>query len=205
MAAEQDFDVLAARLRGALNALSVAASEPTEAVAGDARVAAVLIPLVVHQAGASLLFTRRSERLRHHAGQISFPGGRVEADDASVEHAALRETREEVGIDPSEVIVLGRLSPVHVPSGFTIHPVLGLLNAPLSLTPDPVEVAQIFEVPLAHLVRSQHYQTHRMVRPGGEFQVDALAYQGFFIWGATARILVRARPWLETSLRVVSD
>ena len=202
MKEEQDFDTLAGRLRDSLGALAEAVPERAEMFAANAPAAAVLIPLVMHPAGASVLFTRRSEQLRHHAGQISFPGGRVEADDPSVEHAALRETREEVGIAPGEVAVLRRLAPVHVPSGFVIYPVLGLLKAPLIVTPDPGEVAQVFEVPLAHLVRPQQYQTHRMMRPGGEFKLDAIAYQGYFIWGATARILIGARPCLEAMLRV---
>lgn len=197
-----EFNALAAQLLDAFREISATGAYLEHSPDAAGLIAsAVLIPLIVRPDRASILLTRRSEQLRHHAGQISFPGGRMEAEDASVELAALRETHEEIGIHPCDVVVLGRLPALRVPSGFAIHPVFGLLRPSVQVRPDPVEVAGAFDVPLDHLVAEQNYQKHRIVRPGGAFQADAIAYQGYFIWGATAAILVRARPYLETVLR----
>ncbi|MEC5400121.1 CoA pyrophosphatase [Uliginosibacterium sp. H1] len=151
--------------------------------------AGVLIPVVTHEAGLTVLLTRRTDHLWNHAGQISFPGGRVEPGDADAVAAALRETDEEVGIAPAQVEVLGRLPDFVTGTGFHVVPVVGLVAPPLQLKPDPFEVAEIFEVPLDFLLDLGRYQHHRFERAGQVFQVRAVPWPGQFIWGATAGML----------------
>lgn len=151
--------------------------------------AAVLIPLVERSAGLQVVLTRRAEHLHHHAGQISFPGGRFEEHDASLVAAALRETSEEIGVPAESVDVIRTLPAFATPSGFRITPVLGSFQAGAAFSPDPFEVAEIFEVPLSFLIRRENYQQHRICWQGGVRHVQAVPYQGRFIWGATAGIL----------------
>jgi 8-oxo-dGTP pyrophosphatase MutT (NUDIX family) len=151
--------------------------------------AAVLVPLVNRAEGLRLLFTQRTPHLDDHAGQISFPGGRVEADDASREDTALRETEEEVGLARGSVAVLGRLPEYAIPSGFRITPVVGWIEPPLALTPDPFEVADVFEAPLAHFLVAGHYQRREYRFRGRHRHYMAVPYEGRYIWGATAGML----------------
>ena len=151
--------------------------------------AAVLVPLVNRPQGLTLLLTQRSADLPDHPGQISFPGGRVESDDASHADAALREAREEVGLPPERVAVLGELATYETVTGFRVTPIVGWVEPPFVLTPDPVEVADIFEVPLAFLLDPANQQRHfRML---GELRRDfwAIPFGERFIWGATAGML----------------
>jgi 8-oxo-dGTP pyrophosphatase MutT (NUDIX family) len=137
-----------------------------------------------------MLLTQRSADLPDHPGQISFPGGRVEPEDASHAHAALREAQEEVGLPPAQVAVLGELAAYETVTGFRVTPIVGWVEPPFSLTPDPVEVADVFEVPLAFLLDPAHQQRHfRML---GEVRRDfwAIPYGERFIWGATAAMLM---------------
>ena len=152
--------------------------------------AAVLVPVVNRPAGLTMLLTQRSADLPDHPGQISFPGGRVEADDESHAHAALREAREEVGLPPEQVAVLGELAAYETVTGFRVTPIVGWVEPPFALTPDPVEVADVFEVPLAFLLDPANQQRHfRML---GELRRDfwAIPYGERFIWGATAAMLM---------------
>lgn len=151
--------------------------------------AAVLIPLVERASGVSVVLTRRAEHLHHHAGQISFPGGRLEDDDNSLADAALRETHEEIGVAPSLVDVIRVLPAFATPSGFRITPVVGALDPQVAFSPDPFEVAEIFEVPLSFILQRENYQQHRICWQGGVRHVRAVPCQGRFIWGATAGIL----------------
>lgn len=151
--------------------------------------AAVLVPLVNRPDGLQLLFTQRTPHLEDHAGQISFPGGRVEADDASREETALRETEEEVGLARGRVAVLGRLPEYAIPSGFRITPVVGWIEPPLALKPDPFEVADVFEAPLAHFLAAGHYQRREYRFRGRHRHYMAVPYEGRYIWGATAGML----------------
>lgn len=152
--------------------------------------AAVLVPLVNRPEGLQVLLTERSADLPDHPGQISFPGGRVEADDASLAAAALREAAEEVGLPPTRVSVLGHLSEYETVTGYRVTPVVGWVEPPFDLAPDPVEVADVFEVPLAFLMDPAHQQRHfRML---GALRRDfwAIPYGDRYIWGATAAMLL---------------
>ncbi len=121
---------------------------PQSSESGDLTSAAVLVPLVDHATGMSVLLTERTENMADHGGQVSFPGGRKEALDLSPEDTALRETEEEIGIDRAQIQVIGRLSAHDTRTGYYVMPVIGLVDPPLTLSPEPSEVAHIFEVPL---------------------------------------------------------
>ncbi len=152
--------------------------------------AAVLIPLVAHPQGLSILFTLRTQHLAAHAGQISFPGGRVDPGDADEQAAALRETAEEVGIDPQSVRILGRLDTYVTRTGFRVEPIVGLLTPPLHLKPDPHEVADVFEVSLDFLIDPANRRRDSRVFEGSERFFWAIPWQSRYIWGATAGMLV---------------
>lgn len=151
--------------------------------------AAVLVPLIEREEGFNVLLTRRTETLRSHAGQISFPGGRIEPDDESVEAAALRESLEEIGLSPASVEIVGRLGRWRTNTGFIVYPVVGLIEPPVTLRPDPGEVAEIFEVPLAFLLDPANHQPHVIEREGQRYELVAMPYGDYFIWGATAAML----------------
>jgi 8-oxo-dGTP pyrophosphatase MutT (NUDIX family) len=157
---------------------------------GEPRLAAVLVPLVNRPEGLQLLLTQRSADLPDHPGQISFPGGRVEPGDSSLAAAALRETAEEVGLPRDRVSVLGHLSEYETVTGYRITPVVGWVEPPFTLAPDPVEVADVFEVPLGFILDPANQQRHfRML---GERRRDfwAIPYGERYIWGATAAMLM---------------
>lgn len=152
--------------------------------------AAVLIALVDHPDGLTILLTLRTAHLTDHGGQISFPGGRVEARDADEKAAALREANEEVGIDPATVEILGRLDTYVTRTGFRVEPVVGLVRPPLQLRPDPHEVAEIFEVPLDFLIDPANRRRDSRIFEGSERFFWAIPFETRYIWGATAGILV---------------
>jgi 8-oxo-dGTP pyrophosphatase MutT (NUDIX family) len=160
--------------------------------------AAVLVPLVLHAAGTRILLTRRTDHLRDHAGQISFPGGRVEAHDHDVIATALRETEEEVGLGRSHVDVIGTLPVYTTVTGFIVTPVVALVRPGFALRLDAFEVAEAFEVPMAFLMNPAHHQRHRFDYAGGQRQFLSMPWDGqgsdgtprrYFIWGATAAML----------------
>ncbi|RKQ70291.1 CoA pyrophosphatase [Oceanibaculum indicum] len=155
------------------------------------RPAAVLVPLVQRPDEISVLLTRRTDHLYHHPGQISFPGGRIEADDLDDPvSAALRETEEETGIPRDVVEVIGRLSPYRTRTGFSVVPVIGLLTPPFETRPDPFEVAEIFEVPLSFILDRANHQVHSREGDGVKRSFYVLPYMDYYIWGATAAMLV---------------
>lgn len=151
--------------------------------------AAVLVPLVNRGTGVQVLLTQRTEYLRDHGGQISFPGGRVEPGDVDREATALREMTEEIGLAADHVTLLGHLPDYEIPSGFRITPVVGWIEPPFTLTPDVFEVADIFEAPLAYFLNPANYQ-HREYRFRGRHRhYLAIPWDGRYIWGATAGML----------------
>jgi 8-oxo-dGTP pyrophosphatase MutT (NUDIX family) len=151
--------------------------------------AAVLVPLVNRPDEVRLLLTQRTAHLDDHAGQISFPGGRVEAGDTSREGTALRETEEEIGLPRASVAVLGRLPNYEIPSGFRITPVVGWIEPPFTLKPDPFEVAGVFEAPLEHFLDAARYQRREYRFRGRHRHYLAIPFEGRYIWGATAGML----------------
>ena len=153
--------------------------------------AAVLVPLVQRPEGLALLLTQRTAHLTSHAGQISFPGGRAESYDATPIETALRETEEEIGLDRRHIDVIGTLPDYLTSTGYRVTPVVALLTPPFELTPDPNEVAEIFEVPLAFLMDGMNHQRMSFEPPqgAGRRSFYAMPYQRFFIWGATAGML----------------
>ena len=152
--------------------------------------AAVLVPVINRPGGLSVLLTRRTDHLNDHAGQISFPGGKVDAADRSPEETALRETEEEIGLDRRHVHLLGRLPDYFIPTGFRVTPVIGWVDPPFALKLDPFEVADAFEVPFSFLVDPSNRQMQSAVRAGRLRHFYAMPYQGYNIWGATAGMLV---------------
>ncbi|MEI8393677.1 MAG: CoA pyrophosphatase [Rhodospirillaceae bacterium] len=161
------------------------------------REAAVLVPLVKRADGLTVIFTRRTEHLSAHAGQISFPGGRLEPDDLDAEAAALRETEEEIGLSRHHVEVIGRLDPYLTRTGFRVEPVVGLVVPPFALSPDPNEVAEIFEVPLSVILDPALPRTEGFQVPGSVRQFYVFPYLHYIIWGATAGMLVNLRDVLS--------
>ena len=186
-----DFDV--ARLRERLKR-----SLPESAVYGDdgvgreraATVAAVLVPIVSHASGLTVLFTQRTAHLKAHSGQVSFPGGRAEPGDASPEETALRESEEEIGLARDRVEVLVRLPEYFTRTGFRVTPVVGLVEPPLVLTPDPGEVASVFEVPLAFLLDARNHKRQTREYQGQTVGFYEMPYGDRYIWGATAGMIV---------------
>jgi 8-oxo-dGTP pyrophosphatase MutT (NUDIX family) len=154
------------------------------------RAAAVLVPIIARPEALTVLLTRRTDHLRDHSGQVSFPGGRVEPHDEGAEATALRETREEVGLEPQRVEVLGRLSDYHTRTGYRITPVVGLVAPPFELRLDAHEVAAAFEVPLAFLLDPANHQRRAREYQGRLVHYYAMEWGGHTIWGATAGMLV---------------
>lgn len=163
---------------------------PGMPVPDDPRPAAVLVPIVDRDPGLTILLTRRSDTLPVHKGQISFPGGRVEEADDGPVATALRETEEEIGLGPDKVEVIGRLDTYTTRTGFEVIPVVGLIRPPFSVSPDPVEVAEIFEVPLAFVLDTGNHQRHSRQWQDSTRHFWVLPYMNYYIWGATAGMLV---------------
>jgi len=154
------------------------------------RPAAVLVPLIDRAEGMTVLLTQRTAHLSAHAGQISFPGGRIEADDHDAVAAALRETEEEVGLSRERVVVIGRLDTYVTGTGFEITPMVGLIEPPYPLTIDPFEVAEAFEVPLSYVRDPRNHNRTERESAGRTRVFFVLPYEGRNIWGATAGMLV---------------
>lgn len=152
--------------------------------------AAVLVPVVLRQPHLQVLFTRRADHLARHAGQVSFPGGRLNDEAEPAVDAALRETEEEIGLQRDHVEILAELDSYETGTGFRIQPFIGLVREGFELTVDPEEVAEVFEVPLSFLMDSRNHETHSGVWQGAERRYYAIPFGRHYIWGATAGILV---------------
>lgn len=165
------------------------ASEQAFAPGVPLKPAAVLVPLVPRPDGLAVLLTRRTEHLNHHAGQISFPGGRTEEYDLTPADTALREASEEIGLARVHADILGALPVYYTGTGYSVTPVVALLRPPFDLRADPHEVAEIFEVPLAFLMDGAHHQRLSFELAGARRRFYAMPYGDYYIWGATAGML----------------
>lgn len=168
--------------------------------------ASVLVPLVDRPHGLQVLLTRRTAHLRDHAGQISFPGGRAESQDADAAATALREAREEVGLDPAAVEIIGHLPAYTTVTSFVVTPVVALVLPPVQLALDSFEVAEAFEVPLQFLMTPAHHRRHVWETAGVRRQFLSMPWHGpgadgvsreYFIWGATAAMLRNLYAYLS--------
>lgn len=168
----------------------------------EARPAAVLIPLYQEDGDWKLLFTRRSDSVDVHAGQVSFPGGRIEDSDVSAVAAALREAQEEIGLDPADVEMLGQLNPIFTVTQFLVTPVVGVIPWPYPLASNPTEVAHTFGVPIKWLSdpNNVEVQERQPLVPGRNIQVYYFKeFDGETIWGVTAKITVNFLQMLDAA------
>ncbi len=153
------------------------------------RSAAVLVAISVAQGAPRVILTKRSSALRHHPGQIAFPGGKADKGDGTPTRTALREAQEEIGLPTGKVQVLGELSAHETVTGFAITPVLALVGEEFDIVPQPEEVAEVFTVPLAHLLNPDNYMIQSRRWRGHRRHYFAVPYGPYYIWGATARML----------------
>jgi 8-oxo-dGTP pyrophosphatase MutT (NUDIX family) len=166
---------------------------------GDLTSAAVLVPLIDHATGMSVLLTQRTVTMADHSGQISFPGGRVDDGDLSPEDTALRETEEEVGIHRAQIEVIGRLTAHDTRTGYYVMPVIGVVDPPLTLSPEPSEVAHIFEVPLDFVLDPANHRLDTYKGDDSGRKHRAMPYGEHYIWGLTARVLFELANVLRES------
>ena len=160
--------------------------------------AAVLVPVVMRPE-PTLLFTLRPETMRRHAGQVSFPGGRIDPGDADAAAAALREAEEEIALPPHHVEIVGIADPYRTITGYQVTPVLGLVPPDLPFVPNPAEVADIFEAPLPYLLDPRHQTVRTAQYQGRERHYYEILWEGRRIWGATAAMIVNLARRLESN------
>jgi len=178
------------RLKRTPPAFSVYGDDDAGRESCAATAAAVLVPIIDHPAGLTVIFPRRTAHLKAHSGQVSFPGGRAEPEDPTPEFTALREAREEIGLAVECVEVLARLPDYHTRTGFRVTPVVGLVTPPLTLVPDPREVEEVFEVPLAFLLDPANHRRETRELQGRTVGYYVMRYGTHTIWGATAGMLM---------------
>jgi len=158
------------------------------------RPAGVLAPIIEGERGLSLLLTKRAAALKHHPGQIAFPGGKQDDGDADVIAAALREAHEEIGLSPDKVEVLGTLPPHETVTSFHVTPVVGFVAEPFEIVPEPGEVDEVFAVPLDHVLDPANYLVQSRRWRGQIRHYFVVPFGPYYIWGATARML---RSWTQ--------
>ena len=156
----------------------------------EKRKAAVLIALINRRHGINILLTERTHDLPSHAGQVAFPGGKVEEGDENIVHTALREAKEEVGLEASFISILGVLDNYHTGTGFDVSPVVGMVEEGFTIVPDMREVDEVFEVPLSFILNKDNHVLHSKEYKGAERKFYSMEFEGHTIWGATAAILV---------------
>lgn len=176
-----------AQIESRLDSLHVAPSEWR--ASGSVRPAAVLIPMIKRTSGYNLVFTQRSKDLPKHPGQISFPGGSIDAGDAGPAAAALRETREEIGVPEHKVTLLGRVGTAVTPSGFRITSFVGELDPATSFRAEPGEVDEIFEAPFDFFMDPSNHGLRTLTHEGQTRHVIEMPWENRYIWGVTAHIL----------------
>jgi 8-oxo-dGTP pyrophosphatase MutT (NUDIX family) len=204
-AESSESDALLARLRACLAAGRAARAaargdrdlNPDMERHGALAPAAVLVPVVAARDVPWVLFTKRALGLADHAGEISFPGGRIEAGDTDPVSAALRETEEELGVPRAGVEVLGALDDYETRTGFRVSPIVGIVRPPLVLRPDPREVAAVIQVPLAHLLDPANHRREEREAGGRIRRFHAIVYGEHVIWGATAGMIVNLCDWFK--------
>lgn len=184
-------------LRAALSAVTTAS--PKALVRSGIVPAAVLLPIIVRPEGLSVLLTLRCAHLRDHAGQISFPGGRCDADDASPIMTALRETHEEVGLAPEQIEVLACLPDQWIRTGFLVSPVVGLVQGSFTLRLDRFEVAEAFELPLNDLLDPARRRVKTVQYNDQMHSTWEIVWPGRCIWGATAAMLIALSDVLDAA------
>jgi len=170
---------------------------PTQALNGKNLIsAAVLVPVIDHPNEMTLLLTQRTENLSTHGGQISFPGGHVEPCDKNLSDTALRESEEEINLSRSKIEIVGRLDQYLTRTGFSVAPIVGVVDPGYEAVPDPKEVARIFEIPLSFFLDLKNYKRHSYTDNGEQRIFHAITYNGHYIWGATAGIIKNFREAL---------
>ena len=178
---------------------------PLEAVrkmAENLKAAAVLIPLIDRDGALKVLLTERSAALRHHAGQVSFPGGGMKDIDSDIAATGLREAEEEVGIQPSEVSIVGYLSTMLTVTGFAVTPIVGFVESQFDLRIDPAAVKEAFEVPLDYLLDTRNVVHSEREYEGVVYDTKTFYFDGHQIWGATASILLSFREQLLLAKKI---
>jgi 8-oxo-dGTP pyrophosphatase MutT (NUDIX family) len=185
-----DVPALKERLKRTPPAFSVYGDDDSDRAAAAVTAAAVLVPIVDRPSGLSVIFTQRTSHLKAHSGQVSFPGGRAEPSDPTPEFTALREANEEIGLQMERVEVLARLPEYLTRTGFRVTPVVGLITPPFDLVPDPREVEEVFEVPLAYLLDPSNHARETRELQGRTVGYYVVRYESRTIWGATAGMLM---------------
>lgn len=160
--------------------------------------AAVLVPLYQKEGECHLLFTKRSDQVKYHKGEISFPGGMVDEEDKELIQTALREAREEIGLNENDVEILGLLDDIVTVTQFIVTPIVGLFPYPYPFRVSPVEIAELIEVPLSYLLEKDSFSEREIFRMGRSEWVYAYQYRDHIIWGATARILKQFLDLIST-------
>ena len=157
----------------------------------DDRLAAVLVPLIWCDSDWQILMTKRAAHLSHHAGQISFPGGALDASDKGLIDTALREAHEEISLAPTSVRIMGSLFPVRSPAGFVVQPIVGIIGDDIfdELMPDPAEVDSIFTLPLAHIGQPDSFSLVSSQTNGRDNSYWVVSHPEHHIWGLSARVL----------------
>ena len=172
--------------------------QPLPSVHQRHRKAAVLIILVERADGLHIVLTERALHLRHHPGQVSFPGGKHETSDRSLQYTALRETAEEIGIKPDLIEVIGQLTPLNTTSGFEVFPFVAFVDHRFSLAVDAQEVRSVFELPLAFLMNENNVYLQHLIANQKRHFTYCIPYQNHLIWGATAQMLKNLQQMLLT-------
>ena len=163
------------------------------------RSAAVLVPLIPRASGLNLVLTKRAAALKHHPGQVAFPGGKIEPGDSTAQTAALREAQEEIGLPPEMATPIGGLPRHATGTGFLVHPFVAEINPQFHPEPDPNEVAEVFEVPLSHVLQPDNFMVQGRVWQGQMRYYFTVPYGPYYIWGATARMLRMFAQLMENS------